>query len=97
MRGFGRKLPLFFIFPLSVVQRGILGYISLVSFLFPDSEITKPLCIMNLGANKMQADVGIHAGVEANVLAEVSSSHGSTLEIQNVSIRNQDLENLQNR
>lgn len=52
---------------------------------------------MNLGANKMQADVGIHAGVEANVLAEVSSSHGSTLEIQNVSIRNQDLENLQNR
>ncbi|XP_063087170.1 gasdermin-C [Cavia porcellus] len=94
-----RKKPQFFIwehpddFPVGYSLMQILEPNSSI----PDSEITKPLCIMNLGANKMQADVGIHAGVEANVLAEVSSSHGSTLEIQNVSIRNQDLENLQNR
>ncbi|XP_013376751.1 PREDICTED: gasdermin-C isoform X2 [Chinchilla lanigera] len=63
----------------------------------PDSVISGPLSTVDFEVKKLTADVGINVGVEVSVSGGVTRSHGSTLEIQSVSIPNCNLEILQNR
>ncbi|XP_023574580.1 gasdermin-C-like [Octodon degus] len=63
----------------------------------PDSVISGPLITTELEVNKLKADVSVKAAVEVSASGDVAWSHGSTIEVQSVSISNCDLEILQNR
>ncbi|XP_021107746.1 gasdermin-C [Heterocephalus glaber] len=75
---------------------------SLMDILEPSSSV--PECVRSglfhskdFEIKKLKTDVGINAGAEVSVSGEIVQSHGSTLEVQSVSIPHPKLETLQNR